>query len=171
MQMPDLSRRQVIALVVVVAGLVAMALGLWGGSGSNGPSNGPSHTNRAIKPISPLDPSDQHPTKRKDPLKGAPGAFDYGFGIVTNHKVVAKIITSGTVNAGVRYRDKKGGFKKLVSGTLSTSRTVRGQLPIVQIAFQVLTKGGRGTCEIFIDGVKIDSKSVSGLYRVGVCFG
>jgi hypothetical protein len=178
MQMPDLSRRSVIALVVVIAGMVAIALALFGGSGSSNGATGGSNgsTNRAIDPIAPIDPDDadaKDPQALRDatnPLSPVADPFATSYGGNFKHKVTVRVSSDSALRYAVRFRD---GYEadKVVSGGATITRTVKGGFPLAQVGLRTAPNSKRGSCSITIDGVKVSGNSTNKSLGVAVCTG
>lgn len=170
MRMPDLSRRQVMAIVAIIAGLVAITLALIGGSGSSG-SGGPDRS-RSIDPVAPLDPNDKNPGKftGEDPLAGAGDPFSSSFGAKGPRKITVRVSGNGPLGVGIRYR---GGHKtvRVVSRAYSVTRTVKGGSPSAIVGIRLGPHTNHGSCSILVDGVKVASRSIGDPFGVTTCVG
>lgn len=175
---PDLSRRQAIALAAVVAGLVVIALALFAGSdSSDGATNGSgSDTNQVIEPVEPINPDDpdaRTPEDLKDsvnPLSPLADPFATSFGGNFKHKITVRLSSDSILKYGIRFRD---GFEaeKIVNGGATFTRTVRGGYPLVQVGMRIGPKNAYGTCSVTIDGVKVSSHTIRKGLGVVVCTG
>ena len=114
LRVPDLSRKQVIALVVVLAGLVGITLALLSGSGSSDGATGSAgnkDTNLAIDPVEPIDPNDadaDNPAdlvKTANPLSPLADPFASSYGGDFKHKVTVRVSADSALRYGVRFRD------------------------------------------------------------------
>jgi hypothetical protein len=179
MQIPELSRRSIIALVAVIAGIVAITLALLGGSGSSDGATGGSGTkdnNQAIDPVDPIDPNDADADNPKDLLKSAnplsplADPFATSFGGNFKHKVTVRVSADTALRYGVRFRD---GFEddKIVTGGATITRTVTGGFPLAQVGMRTAPNSSRGTCSITIDGVQVSSYTTHKRLGVVVCTG
>jgi len=164
---PGLTKPTLVALVVVVAGALAMTVALLSGSGSpNGGASGQNGENRAIEPVAPINPSDAEATQPAD-VGGKPldvtNPFAVSFGAAGRRTVTVRVSGDGAVNVGVYYRDKKEPTQRLVTGSFSKTRTFEGRFPMVAVAIQVPGNvpgtATRATCTIEIDGIEVVTKS------------
>jgi hypothetical protein len=131
------------ALVVVMAGIVAMLVALLSGSSSPNSENPTQSSNRkAVEPVAPIDPQDaaaKKPGATGEPLDLS-DPFAISFGKSGLRKVTIRIVGNGAVNFSVSYRDHKGDAKRQVTGEYSKTRTIRGRYPLVSIAVQIPAK-------------------------------
>ena len=175
LRVPELSRRQAIALVVVVAGVVAIGLALFAGSGSDGATPDSSRP-QAIDPVEPIDPDDadaDDPQELKDtlnPLSPLADPFATSYGGNFTHKVTVRVSADSALRFGVRFRD---GYEtdKIVQGGATITRTVKGGYPLAQVGMRTAPNSTRGSCSITIDGVKVSSYSTNKRLGVVVCTG
>lgn len=181
LRVPVLPRWAVLVVVVVIALAVTLTLNALKEAGSFDGTAASSSEQAApdardgtvIDPVAPLDPDDSDATRStgsEEPVPDVTDPFGTGYGAEANHRVRVRVISTGLMGVGVKYRDKKGTKEELVYDSYETSRQVRGRLPIVAVTFQILSANGSGRCEIFIDGTKVASKSMKGLYNVQVCY-
>jgi hypothetical protein len=170
MHVPDLSRRQIIALMAVVAGIVAVILALLGGSSSDG--TGADRTQN-VNPVAPLDPddADARDVEKDDPLDDLGDPFASSFGANVRHKVTVRFTANGPATAGVRYRDRKKWQKKTFTGSHSVARTFKTRFPTVQAAMQIYPPASSGSCTVTIDGAKVSSYTTKKRFGVVVCGG
>ena len=170
--MPDLSRRMVVALVGVVAGLTFILLALFGGSSSSDEA-GVNDTDRpiAIEPVAPLGAdTDEKRPKDTDALDDVIDPFANDFGSKSRHKVTVRITANGPGRVGVRYRKGRQQVA-LFNRSYSQTRTVRSNYPVVQLAAQIFPPANRGSCTVIIDGVEVSSHTTTKEYGVVVCTG
>lgn len=172
LRVPDLSRRQIIALVVVVAGLVAIGLALFGGSGSGGPKNG-TQGNQAIDPVSPLDPRNEDaggPDSKNNPLSDLTDPFATSFGGNFRHKITVRVSSATILRYAVRFRDGHE-EDRVVSGGTTISRTIKGGFPLVQVGVRNAHDSSRASCSVSIDGVKVSSNTTHKRLGIVICSG
>ena len=156
------------ALVVVLAGIVAMLVALLSGSSDSNSDNPAQSSNRKdIEPVAPIDPQDatvKKPSVTDEPLDPR-DPFAVSFGKSGLRKVTFRVTGNGAVNFSVSYRDHKGDDKRQITGSYSKTRKVRGRYPLVAVAVQLPPKlpGGasRASCSVTIDGVEIDKKTTT----------
>lgn len=103
--------------------------------------------------------------------KGLNGAdpFANSSGIVQNHKVTITATGDAAVYVGYRFRDGKGSDLRVINKSFSFTRTVRGSLPVAQVAVQVLNNGTYATCSIALDGVTVISSTARSSGHVTIC--
>lgn len=169
-----MDRWMTVGLVLVIAGLTAIALALFAGSvaGAGSASNASGQNrNGAIDPVAPLDPRDKNAPKLKDdPLAGRGDPFASSFGATGPRKVTVRVSASGTVLVAIRYRDgRKSG--QIARGTFTETRTVKGGSPHAAVGIQIAGDANRGTCTILIDGVKVTSSTIRKPWGVTFCTG
>ena len=175
LRVPELSRRSAWALVVVVAGLVAIGLALFGGSGSDGATPDSSRP-EAINPVEPIDPDDADAKEPKDlrdvvnPLSPLADPFATSYGGNFKHKVTVRVSADSALRYGVRFRD---GYEtdKIVQGGATITRTVKGGFPLAQVGMRTAPNSTRGSCSISIDGVEVSSHTTNKSLGVVVCTG
>ena len=170
MHVPDLSRRQILALVAVVAGIVAVILALLGGSSSGG---GGVDRAQNVNPVAPLDPDDADASeaKKDDPLDDLGDPFANSFGAMVRHKVTVQFTANGPATAGVRYRDDKSAQKRTFTGNYTVTRTFKSRFPTVQAAMQIYPPASSGSCTVTIDGSRVSSHTTDKRFGVVVCGG
>ena len=174
LSVPELSRRQSIALAAVVAGLVVVALALFGGSGSDGGSAEASRPGDLIEPVPPIDADDPDARNLEDlkngdnPLNSLADPFGTSYGGNFEHKITIRVSSDAPLQYGVRFRDGHE-FKKIVTGGDTYTRTVKGGFPLVQAGMYMAPNGTRGSCSITIDGVKVSSYSTTKGMHIIVC--
>jgi hypothetical protein len=165
LRMPDLSGRTLMAIVVVMAGIVAMLVALLS-SASSPTSDNPRQSGKqsAIEPVVPIDPEDagQRPDtkeKRIDPKD----PFATGFGKSARREVTIRVTGNGTVYVATFYRDKEEPSRRRVSGAYSTTRTFKGKFPMASVVARlpgnIPGAASRATCAITIDGVEVASQT------------
>lgn len=171
MQVPDLSRRTILALMAVIAGVVAIILALLSGTDSNGAA-GPDRT-QSINPVAPLDPddADAKDAKKTDPLEDLGDPFATGFGGNVRHKVTVRFTANGPATAGIRYRDRKKQQKKTFTGSYSVTRIFKSRFPAVEAAMQIYPPATTGSCTVIIDGTRVTSYRTNTRFGVVVCGG
>ena len=160
---PDLSRTDLAMIVVVVAGIVAMLVGLLSSSSEPNSANPAQNSNRDVEPVAPIDPQD---AAAKPGSSGAPlnptDPFAISFGKSDRRKVTFRVTGNGSVNLSVSYRDHQKTASRVVNGSYSKTRTIRGRYPMVSLVIQVPPgipgAATRATCEITIDGIQVDKK-------------
>lgn len=175
LRVPELSRRQAIALVVAVAGLVAIGLALFAGSGSDG-ATPESNNNQAIDPVEPIDPDDADADDPKDlkdainPLSPLADPFATSYGGNFPHKVTVRVSADSALRYGVRFRD---GYEtdKIVQGGATITRTITGGFPLAQVGMRTAPNSRRGSCSISIDGVEVSGHTTNKSLGVVVCTG
>jgi hypothetical protein len=170
MHVPDLSRRQIVAWVAVVAGIVAVILALLGGSSSDG---GGVDRTQNVNPVAPLDPddADAKEAKKDDPLDDLGDPFANSFGAKVRHKVTVRFTANGPATAGVRYRDGKSAQKRTFTGSYTVTRTFKSRFPTVQAAMQIYPPASSGSCTVTIDGSQVSSYATNKRFGVVVCGG
>jgi hypothetical protein len=176
LRVPELTRRQAIALVVVVAGVVAIGLAMFAGSGSDGATPDSSRNNEAIDPVEPIDPDDADADDPKDlkdsinPLSPLADPFATSFGGNFKHKVTVRVSADSALRYGVRFRD---GYEtdKIVQGGATITRTVKGGFPLAQVGMRTAPNSTRGSCSISIDGVEVSGHTTHKSLGVVVCTG
>lgn len=166
LRMRGLSRRTVIALVVMSAGVAVTAVALMGGSGSSDGADKTPDRSSAIEPVEPIDPND----KDAGEPDGDDKEIDFGdpfatsFGASGRRKVTVRVSGDGYVYVWVYYRDRKKPQSMVVTAH-SATRTLKGRFPMAAIAIQIPRNvpGGasRATCTIVIDGLEVASLSAS----------
>lgn len=111
------------------------------------------------------------PSKKpsKDLTDGLANPFSRSFGSNRLHTVTLRIVSDGAVNVGYRYRGGEGDGQQLANRSLTLTRTVRGPLPVAQVAVQVLSNATYAKCSISIDGIVVNSYTASGGGYVAVC--
>ncbi len=159
------------ALVVVMAGIVAMLVALL--SGSSAPNNGnpgQNRENRAIEPVAPIDPNDENPgtSNSTDPLEGRGDPFAASFGEKTKHKVVVRVTANGPGGVLVRYNDGKD-VRKVFSGSYSSTRTFKSRFPTVGVVVQVIPPASTGTCTVIVDGQKPSKDRTNKRWGIMTC--
>ena len=172
MHVPDLSRRTV-ALVAVIVGVVAIGVALLSGTGSDRPPAS-SDGARSIDPIAPLDPNDadaKTPKAKKDPLEDLGNPFASGFGGNVKHEVTVRVTANGPGGVGIRYRDHRKWTKRTFHGSYSTTRTLKSRFPTVQVAVQIYPPSTTGSCSVSIDGEQISAYTTHKRFGVVVCGG
>ena len=163
---PDLSRTDLAMIVVVVAGLVAMLVGLLSSSSAPNSANPTQNRNRNVEPVAPIDPQDAaaKPGPAATPVDPT-DPFAISFGKSGRREVTYRVTGNGSVNVSVSYRDHKATSQRVVNGSYAKTRTIRGRYPMVSVAIQIPAKipgaASRATCEIEIDGVRVDKKSTT----------
>ena len=176
LRMPELSRKQVIALVVVIAGLVAILLAMLSGSDSSDGATSGSGSNQAIEPVAPIDPNDADADdpaalkKNANPLSPLADPFATSYGGNFKHKVTVRVSADSALRYGVRFRD---GYEadKIVAGGATITRTVKGGFPLAQVGVRTAPNSTRGSCSVTIDGVQVSSHSTNRGLGVVVCTG
>jgi hypothetical protein len=175
LRMRGLSRRTVIALVVMIAGVAVIAVALLGGSGSSdGAAKGQSRSS-AIEPVEPIDPDDKDARdRREEETIDLADPFASSYGASGRRKVTVRVSGDGYVNVAVHYRDRKKPQQMAVS-THSATRTFTSRFPMAAIAIQIpgnLPGGAsRATCTIVIDGIEVDTKSTKKPGAITACIG
>jgi hypothetical protein len=179
LRIPDLSRREIAAIIVVViAGIVAMTVGALSSSSEPNSANPAQNRNRDVEPVSPINPNDpvaQAPGPTDKPINPAdPFAICYGKSGL--RKVTFRITANGAVNMSVSYRDHKEESKRVVSGGYSKTRMIRGRYPLVAVAIQLPGRiipgsASHATCTVTIDGVKIAEQTTTKDGALTFCIG
>jgi hypothetical protein len=178
MRIPAWSRRTWIAVAVCVLGVTVMAVAVLVGSNHSADGRAddapdlPGGTQTNLTPLPLEDPDDAAAGNALNKLlkgKGDPFASGTSYGAPARHKITVEISSRGYSVFGVRYRDKKGGDKRVVNGPYSVTRTVFGAFPIVQAGVQLSYAGGRASCRITIDGVLTATASTDKPYGLAVC--
>lgn len=174
MQIPDPSRRTLLALVSVVAGIVAITLALLSGSDPDSGGQGPDRA-ASIDPVEPLDPDDAGATggdedEDVDPLDSLKNPFSASFGGKVKHKVTVRATANGPAGVGVRFRGEDQN-KQTFNGSFSTSRTIKSRFPMVQVAVQIYPPSTTGSCTVIIDGQEVSSYTTKKRFGVVVCGG
>jgi hypothetical protein len=174
LRMRGLSRRTVIALVVMTVGVAVIAVALLGGSGgSNGAKKGQSGRS-AIEPVKPIDPNDKDAKIPRDDDKAIDldDPFATSFGASGRRKVTVRVSADGYVGVWVYYRDRKKPQQMAVR-THSATRTVKGRFPMAAVAMQIPGnlpgRASRATCTIIIDGVEVATVSTSKPWAIRAC--
>lgn len=177
--MPDrrksgLTKPALVALVVVVAGALAMTVALL--SGSSSPTNGnpaKSSEKRVIEPVDPINPNDTdagNPNKKIDPLDNKDDPFAASFGEKTRHKVVVRVTADGPAGISVRYNDGKSARKNFI-GSYSSTRTFKSRFPTVGVVMQIFPPSTTGSCSVTVDGERLSSKTTNEQWGVVACGG
>jgi len=183
--MPDprksgLSKPTLVALVIVVAGALAITVALL--SGSSSPNSGNPGQNRAGRAVEPVDPINPNDTDAQQPTADLPKALDVtdpfaaSFGESSRRKVTVRVTGNGAVNVGIYFRDKKQDSQRVVNGSFSQTRTFKGRFPMATIAIQVYGEQLPGsattaTCTIVIDGVEVAKQSTKQAGALSYCIG
>ena len=175
MQPPDLSRRTVIAVGAIVAGVVVIAVALLGGSGSSENPAAASGPGKSIEPVEPLDPDDKDAGKpKKNDVDDLTDPFASNFGTRAKHKVTVRATGNGSVNIGVHYRDRKKP-KAVYANGFQETRTITTRYPLAAITIQIPgTAPGAATiatCTIVIDNVEVSRKTTRKPWAVEGCIG
>jgi hypothetical protein len=178
--MPDLrksvSRRTLMALVVVMAGIVAMLVALLSGSSSPNSDNPAQSNRKAVEPVAPLDPDDvvQNPSQDIGKALDLTDPFATSYGKAGRREVTVRISGNGAVNVGLYYRDKKRSTRQ-VQGSYSVTRTVEGRYPLAAVVIQLPGKlpgaASRATCTIVIDGIKVTTQTAKQAGALTICTG
>ena len=160
------------ALVVVMAGIVAMLVALLSGSSSPN-SSAASSKDKAIEPLAPINPEDEDKTIENDetvPIDPLGGSF----GTSGRRKVTVSVSADGYVGIQVYYRDRKKP-QTLTVGNFKETRTVRGRFPLAAVVMQVPGDfhgaASRATCRIVIDGTEVSQESATKPWQVKACQG
>jgi hypothetical protein len=171
-----------LAAMVVGAGLIVAALlSMWlGGSSDDDALTGQDALSRSQG----LQPFDTGLTETKDPSRsakakdglsaltaGAGNPFGASSGDNKAHKVEIRFSSDGAFYAGWRYRTKGGEGLKVGDRSLVVGKTVRGGLPVAQVAVQALRTATYATCSIVVDGVVVATETAKGANHVTVCVG
>ena len=177
--MPDrrksgLAKPTLVALVVVVAGALAITVALL--SGSSSPNSGNPGKNRevgAIKPVEPIDPNDNdaRTTKKIDPLDSKSDPFAASFGKKGKHKVVIRVTADGPAGVSVRYNDGRSVKKKTFTGSYTSTRTFTSRFPTVGVIMQIFPPSSTGTCTVTVDGERVSNKTTNEQWGVLACGG
>ncbi len=178
LRVPDLSRRQMIAVGAAVAGIVVILLALFAGSETDGPdesdgSNGQAKSINPVEPINPDDPDARTPEDLKEganPLTRLADPFATSYGGNFRHKVTVRVSADSALRYAIRFRD---GYEadKIVAGGATITRTVRGGFPLVQVGMRTAPNSKRGSCSVTIDGVQVSGNSTNKSLGVVVCTG
>ena len=168
LRMPHLSRRDLAAIVVAVAGIVAMTVGMVSSSSAPNSANPAQNRHTDVEPVSPINPRDAagtRPGPSAEPLDPT-DPFAISFGKSGVHKVTFNVTGNGSVNISVSYRDRKKATPRVINGSFSQTRTIRGRYPLVSLAMQIAGSkipgsATRATCTITIDGVEVVKKTTT----------
>ncbi len=169
---PGLTRPILIALVLVIAGILAMTVALL--SGSSSPSgDAASSKDKAIGPLAPIDPEDEGKTIDGDEI--APiDPFAGSFGTSGRRKVTVSVSGNGYVGIKLYYRDRKKP-RTLTASNFSETRTVEGRFPLAAIVIQVPGTfhgaASRATCRIVVSGTEVSQESATKPWEVRVLSG
>jgi hypothetical protein len=176
--MPDrrksgLTKPTLVALVVVVAGALAITVALL--SGSSSPNSGNPGKNRevgAIKPVEPIDPNDKDAgsAKKIDPLDSKSDPFAASFGEKAKHEVVVRVTADGPGGVSIRYndgRDKRTSF----TGSYSSTRTFSSRFPTVGVVMQIIPPSSTGSCTVTVDGKRVSNHTTNEQWGVLTCGG
>ena len=169
LRMRHLSRRTLMATVVVLAGIAVMLVALLSSVGPlNRDEPRPSSTSTVIEPVAPIDPDAdiQELRKPKEQKTVDPnGPFAESFGKSIRRNVTIHVSGDGSMGVSVAYRDGKEGDKRVVTGEFTTSRTFKGRYPMAAVTVQLPENsfGGatRATCAITIDGVEVTKQTTT----------
>ena len=161
------------ALVVVMAGILAMLVALL--SGSSAPNNGTPGQNRetrAIEPVAPIDPNDENPgtSNSTDPLDDRDDPFAASFGEKAKHKVVVRVTANGPGGVLVRYNDGKD-VKTVFPRTYSATRTFKSRFPTVGVVAQIIPPASTGTCTVIVDGERVSRATTNKQWGTMTCGG
>jgi len=161
------------ALVVVMAGIVAMLVALLSGSSSPNSSSAASSKDEAIEPLAPINPEDEEKTIDNDetvpvdPLGGS-------FGTSGQRKVTISVSANGYVGIQLYYRDRKKP-RTMTVGDFKETRAVKGRFPLAAVVMQVPGSfhgaASRATCRIVIDGTEVSQESATKPWEVKACQG
>lgn len=178
---PSRSRSEKVALAAMITGGVAIALGLlfvvFGGSSSDKPSAVPPRS--TTLPTADFDgrtqderARDQKAAEQQKALNalgsGTEDPFANTEGDTSEHRVSVTFTADGSLYAGYRFRNGGEGIK-VAGNSLTVERTVKGPLPLAQVAVQVVGDSTFATCTIKVDGVKVTSQTARGKGYVVVC--
>ena len=171
LRMPYLSRRTLMASVVVLAGIAAMMVALLGGVGPlNQDEPRPKSTSTVIEPVAPIDPDDiqelPEPKKEDEEEPIDPdGPFAESFGKSARRNVTINVTGNGTMGVTVTYRVGKKDDQRVVTREFTTTRTFKGRYPMAAVLVQIPKPGlggaTRATCAISIDGVEVTRQTTT----------
>lgn len=176
MQRPELTRRTVFAVMVIVAGLAVVAVALLRDSGSSTVTATASGSGEAIKPVKPLDQDYKDAGKPKEnvDVKDVADPFAESYGASGRRKVTVNVFADGYVAIGLYYRDRKKP-RVLATRTLSETRRVTGRFPLTAVVMQIPGSrqgvASRATCTITIDGTEVSRVSTSKPWALESCLG
>ena len=134
LRMPVLSRRPLISLVAVIAGIVAIAVGAAQRLGLVRPrGSAASSKDKSIKPVAPINPDDKD-AKGRTTARRRPCPVD-PFGATASEPAASERSPSAsrptaTRASGVYYRDRKEPRSLVADATFTETRTVNGQVPL-----------------------------------------
>ncbi len=186
---PTRTRSEKAALGAMIAGAVAIVVGLLviflGGSSSSGDQPSAEPPRSTTGPVQEFDGRTQEQRARDkraadqqkaldalttagDGSGGSDDPFASSDGDRTRHEVRVTFTADGSLYAGYRFRNGGEGIK-VASSSLTIDRTVRGPLPVAQVAVQVLENSTYATCSIEIDGVVVNTQTARGKNHVVIC--
>ena len=167
LRMPDLSGRTLMAIVVVMAGIVAMLVALLSSSSSPTSDNPRQSSNRskAIEPVAPINPEDVEPRPASTGKPVNPtDPFAISFGKSARRDVTVRVTGNGFVNMSESYRNDKKGSQRVVNGSYSATRTFKSRYPMATVAVQIPAQlpgsASRATCTIAIDGIEVAKQTI-----------
>lgn len=178
--MPDLRmsyplRRNLLALVVVLAGIVAIAgalLGTYNSSKSDDPQS--TSKNTSIEPVAPIESEDVPEIPETKPnTVDETGPFADSYGKSSRRKVEIQVTGNGAVNIAVTYRDGKKPDYRVVNGNYTVARTFKGKYPMAAVAAEIpknaQNAASRATCSITIDGVEVTKQTTTRANTAAFC--